>query len=493
MWQTLGAMTDSSSSNQFESDKQGGIAAPDNTNSISNAGIDHALEERIQKIGRDILKHTSKGSKGFFTARYWSEKMMDRAMSDDAFREAMLRFVDVFPSMRDHHDVYDYLAGYVVEEGVTPPRGLCSVLILAKYTGLKRVLAYVASRLISITAHKFIAGTDAVSALPVLEKMWLRDTAFTASLLGETCTNRYEAQEYQNTYIDMINSLADAAELWPENQQCEQDHLGQLPRVNISVKISSLCPNLKQTYSSADIESLAGNLIPILQVAQQRNAQIHVDMEYAAVKDVILDIFLHCAEKIDIPIGVVLQTYLRQVEEDAQKLIDWSYNNKRHITIRLVKGAYYDQEVCIAMEQGKQSPVWSHKHETDACFERVAGMLIDAIPGDRRDGGVSLALGSHNVRSISAVLAMLEQKSLPPDAVELQMLYGMADELKHAAHQLNLRVREYVPIGDMIPGMAYFARRLLENTSNESWLRAGFSKTVPADKLLASPHQAIQS
>ena len=51
------------------------------------------------------------------------------------------------------------------------------------------------------------------------------------------------------------------------------------------------------------------------------------------------------------------------------------------------------------------------------------------------------------------------------------MLYGMAAELKQAANEMGFRVREYVPVGEMIPGMAYLVRRLLENTSNESWLR----------------------
>ena len=51
----------------------------------------------------------------------------------------------------------------------------------------------------------------------------------------------------------------------------------------------------------------------------------------------------------------------------------------------------------------------------------------------------------------------------------------------------GLRVREYLPVGEMIPGMAYLVRRLLENTSNQSWLRSGFSAEVPDDVLLASP------
>jgi RHH-type proline utilization regulon transcriptional repressor/proline dehydrogenase/delta 1-pyrroline-5-carboxylate dehydrogenase len=103
-------------------------------------------------------------------------------------------------------------------------------------------------------------------------------------------------------------------------------------------------------------------------------------------------------------------------------------------------------------------------------------------------GGVKLALGSHNVRSIAATLAGIEKRGLPHSALELQMLHGMADQLKHAAAEMGLRIREYVPVGEMIPGMAYLVRRLLENTSNESWLKAGFMDNMEPEKLLASPH-----
>ena len=100
---------------------------------------------------------------------------------------------------------------------------------------------------------------------------------------------------------------------------------------------------------------------------------------------------------------------------------------------------------------------------------------------------MKLALGSHNVRSIAVGLAELERRGLPTDALELQMLHGMADPLKAAAVERGLRVREYVPVGDLVPGMAYLVRRLLENTSNESWLKAGFLDNASPEQLLASP------
>lgn len=152
--------------------------------------------------------------------------------------------------------------------------------------------------------------------------------------------------------------------------------------------------------------------------------------------------------------------------------------------------AYWDAETIKAEQAGWPCPVWGTKWQTDACFERMAGVFVDACPRSASVGGVKLALGSHNVRSIAATIAALEQRGLPHSAVELQMLHGMADQLKHAAAELGLRMREYVPVGEMIPGMAYFVRRLLENTSNESWLKAGFLDNADAGALLRAPGSA---
>jgi RHH-type proline utilization regulon transcriptional repressor/proline dehydrogenase/delta 1-pyrroline-5-carboxylate dehydrogenase len=163
------------------------------------------------------------------------------------------------------------------------------------------------------------------------------------------------------------------------------------------------------------------------------------------------------------------------------------------VTVRLVKGAYWDYETIHAEQQGWPVPVWSRKSDTDACFERVAQYLIEQTPRKAGEGGVKLALGSHNARSIAAALATLERCGLPKSAIELQMLFGMGDALKAAAMAMGMRVREYVPVGEMIPGMAYLVRRLLENTSNESWLKAGFLDNADVGTLVASPHREHDS
>jgi len=69
----------------------------------------------------------------------------------------------------------------------------------------------------------------------------------------------------------------------------------------------------------------------------------------------------------------------------------------------------------------------------------------------------------------------------------VQMLYGMADAAKDALAEMGYRIRVYTPYGELLPGMAYLVRRLLENTANDSFLRASSAEHVPEEKLLMNP------
>src|SRR5436189_3103212 len=71
------------------------------------------------------------------------------------------------------------------------------------------------------------------------------------------------------------------------------------------------------------------------------------------------------------------------------------------------------------------------------------------------------------------------------------MLYGMADPIKAAVLQLDCRLREYCPVGELLPGMAYLVRRLLENTSNEGFLANKFAKGASRDDLLRNPEEVL--
>jgi len=447
---------------------------------------DPSLEALIHAKGLDLLNRARNNTKGMLSAAFWSDKLMEWSMKDEAFKVQLFRFVDAFPMLRTPDAVHEHLVDYLTQPGVKPPPGLDLGL---KAGGLaKGLMTKTVSNQITGMASKFIAGTDAASALPKLRKMWDEGLAFSVDLLGEACVSDEEAAAYQQKYLDLINNLPSQVANWPANARLESDHLGAIPRVNVSIKISSLHARTDPIDTESSIRGLMKGLRPILQAAHERGVLINFDMEQFSLKDLTLELFMRCCEEIPFHAGLAMQAYLKSGDDDARRVVEWSKRTGRVVTVRLVKGAYWDYETIHAEQQGWPCPVWPKKALTDACFERMQRIFLESTPKRAGEGGVKLALGSHNARSIAAALATAERLGLPPSAVELQMLHGMADQLKGAAAELGLRVREYVPVGEMIPGMAYLVRRLLENTSNESWLKAGFLDNADASKLLASPH-----
>jgi RHH-type proline utilization regulon transcriptional repressor/proline dehydrogenase/delta 1-pyrroline-5-carboxylate dehydrogenase len=145
-----------------------------------------------------------------------------------------------------------------------------------------------------------------------------------------------------------------------------------------------------------------------------------------------------------------------------------------------VKGAYWDHEVAEARQRGWSPPVFTEKADSDRNFERLTRRLLDA----RRL--VRLAVGSHNLRSVAHALAYNRLIGGSDADVEVQVLQGLGDDLRDALAHEGLRVRVYCPVGELVEGMAYLVRRLLENTASTSFLRA-HGRGAPLDELLRAP------
>jgi RHH-type transcriptional regulator, proline utilization regulon repressor / proline dehydrogenase / delta 1-pyrroline-5-carboxylate dehydrogenase len=485
----------------------------------TGAGIAPGLERRTLEIGRQLLAAARDHRAGVFSARFWSDQLMNWAMKDPAFKIQLFRFIDVFPMLKTPEQVHDCLADYLGQPGVTLPPGMG--LGLAAGGLAKGLMAKTITGRITAMAGNFIAGVDAASALPTLEKLWQSGVAFSVDLLGEACVSDAEAEVYQRRYLDLIETLPARAARWPANPLLETDYLGPIPRTNVSVKISSLCARTDPIDFDGSLGALHEALRPILEAAARNGVFVNFDMEQSSLRELTLALFERCCEAIDFPAGIAMQSYLQTGDADAERLIAWAKRTGRQVTVRLIKGAYWDYEVINAERMGWPVRVWTEKRQTDACFERMAERFVAAMPRRPGQGGVKLALGSHNIRSIAYCLALLEKHGLPGSALEVQKLHGMADQLAAALKAYSplplgegpgvraatpqdaphpnplpkgegtegLRIREYAPVGEMIPGMAYFVRRLLENTSNQSWLRAGFSDEVSDEELLASPHE----
>ncbi|MEE2818992.1 MAG: proline dehydrogenase family protein, partial [Planctomycetota bacterium] len=276
-----------------------------NTNSV----FDAATEQRIQAIGTRILDHARNQKQSWLSTAFWSDKLMDWAMEDEQFKIQLFRFVDTFPTLVTPEQVHDHLMDYLSQPGVKLPPGMGLGL---KAGGMMQgTMTKTVTSQITKMAQRFIAGTDAMSALPSLEKVWKEGVAFSVDLLGEACVSDAEAAEYRQRYQDLIANLPETVNNWEPKPVLENDHLGPIPRTNISIKISSLFANTDPIANEASIDSLLEALRPLLEEASQNGTLINFDMEQFEYKDLTLELFMRCCDEIDFPAGLAMQAYLR--------------------------------------------------------------------------------------------------------------------------------------------------------------------------------------
>ncbi len=447
-------------------------------------------EESVRQVGQRILDLMEGESPSIFKRDYWQGQIMEWSMKMPEFKVEMFRFVDVLPVLTDSTEVARHIQEYFCRPDQDFPSALqWGLKTLSPGSPIARLAAGRIEKNVTGMASGFIAGQDATSSLPALKAMWKRGTAFTVDLLGEATLSQSEAADYQRRYLDLIEELAQEAGRWKPRPELERDAFGPLARVNVSVKVSSLYSQLDPVAHEHGVAMLVERLLPLFLRARELGVFLNLDMEHNALKNITLDAFMALMarpELANLHAGCVIQAYLCDSAQDLQRLIDWARRARRVVTVRLVKGAYWDYETVAAEQHGHPVPVYTDKGATDANFERLTRMLLESCDVVRP------AFGSHNVRSLAYAVATARQLGLPDDAYEFQMLYGMAEPLKVAVRKLGFRLREYVPVGELIPGMAYLVRRLLENTSNESWLRHRFADGATAEKLLARPTAAEQ-
>jgi RHH-type proline utilization regulon transcriptional repressor/proline dehydrogenase/delta 1-pyrroline-5-carboxylate dehydrogenase len=338
-------------------------------------------------------------------------------------------------------------------------------------------------------AHRFIVGESPKAALGVLRELWKDGIASSVDLLGEATVTQPEAQRYADRCTEALDTIVAASRSWPERPALERDSAGPLPRANLSVKVSALTPLLRPDAPARGQRDAADRLRPLLRRAQELGAHLHIDMESMDSRDAVLELILDLLSEDEFrsgpSAGLVLQAYLRDSPGTLDTILEWlgRVDRAHPLTVRLVKGAYWDHELVEARQHGWPAPVFEHKADTDRNFEGLTRRLLDA-----RVAGVPVrvAIASHNLRSVAHAIAYNRLAGGRDEDLELQVLRGLGDPLGAAIARQGLRVRAYCPVGDLVAGMAYLVRRLLENTSNDSFLAAQ-AQGVALDELLAPP------
>lgn len=412
-------------------------------------------------------------------------RAMELATQDSELRAALFRFVDVVPACRSLDDVARHLRGFLGELSETPPP-ISAAMRIADVRAARTALGAAAAAGVKHMAHRFIVGETPRSAVRALRRLWERGVASSVDLLGEATVTQAEADKYARRCLEALEEIDPQARSWPARPVLEGDAIGPLPRTNVSVKVSALTPLLRPDAPAIGGRDAAARLLPLLRASRAKQAHIHVDMESLdsreAVLELVLDL-LSSPELADGPsVGVVLQAYLRDSPQQLEAILSWARSSDRRppLQVRLVKGAYWDHELVEARQQGWPTPVFEHKADCDRNFETLTRALLDARPL------VRVAVASHNLRSVSHAIAYNRLGGGQDRDLEVQVLRGLGDELQDALATEGFRVRTYCPVGDLVAGMAYLVRRLLENTSNESFLHEQASGR-PLEELLAAP------
>jgi RHH-type proline utilization regulon transcriptional repressor/proline dehydrogenase/delta 1-pyrroline-5-carboxylate dehydrogenase len=444
------------------------------------------LESLTHDYGREVFARLQRGGPLPLTPAWLDERLMEWTMSDPAVKVQLFRFIDCLPLLRTPADITRHLREYFHQAGPHVPRWIHRGLRWLPENGrLGQLLARTASWSAERMARRFIAGSDLPETLATIAQLRARSLAFTVDLLGEAVITEAEAEHYQAEYLHLVAGLSRAVNSWPAVGLIDRDDRGPLPRVNVSVKLSSLYSQFDPIDPEGTGRIVLARLRPILRLARENRCFVNIDMEQYAYKDLTLHIFREVLEESEFrdwpDVGIAIQAYLRDTAGDLQALADWACRRGTPVWVRLVKGAYWDYETVIAAQQGWPVPVFMRKWESDASYEGLTRFLM------QRPESFRVALGSHNVRSLAHGIALAQVLGLPERSYEIQMLYGMADPIKEALVSLRQRVRVYTPYGKLLPGMAYLVRRLLENTANESFLRASFTEHVSEDQLLMNP------
>ena len=441
------------------------------------------LEREIRRTGEQLAD--SFPSTVRHPVRALDARAMDLAARDRELRAALFRFVDVVPACRSLDDVARHLRDILDEVPDVPP-SLSAAMRIADVRAARPALGAAAAAGVKHMAHRFIVGQTPGDAVRVLRALWERGVASTVDLLGEATVTAGEADAYAGRCREALEDLARETPGWPARDVLERDASGRLPRVNVSVKISALTPLLRPDAPALGERDAAERLRPLLRRARELAAHVHIDMESLDSREAVLELVLDLLSEAEFEpgpsAGIVLQAYLRDSAQQLDTVLDWARATRRHapLQVRLVKGAYWDHELVEARQHGWPTPVFEIKADCDRNFEALTRTLLDARPA------VRVAVASHNLRSVSHAIAYNRLSGGDDGDLEIQVLRGLGDELQDALAARGFRVRTYCPVGDLVAGMAYLVRRLLENTSNESFLHERATGTA-LEELLAAP------
>jgi RHH-type transcriptional regulator, proline utilization regulon repressor / proline dehydrogenase / delta 1-pyrroline-5-carboxylate dehydrogenase len=320
-----------------------------------------------------------------------------------------------------------------------------------------------------LMGHAFIVGESIESALA----RGRRDPELALcsfDVLGEGARSETDANRYLDAYAAAIEALRSQPPGFVHRRSA------------ISVKLSALEPRYSLMQRPRVMESLVPRMLSLARQACSAGIGLTIDAEEADRLDLSLDIVEALASDVETRgwggLGLAVQAYGRR----APLVLDWvtelARHTRRRMTVRLVKGAYWDAEIKRAQERGLDSfPVYTSKSATDASYLVCARRLF------RAPDVIYPQFATHNALTVAAVLAVAPDSAI----YEFQRLHGMGQALYDVVRADTRdfpRVRVYAPVGTHEELLPYLVRRLLENGANTSFVHHFLNKDIPVEQVV---------
>jgi RHH-type proline utilization regulon transcriptional repressor/proline dehydrogenase/delta 1-pyrroline-5-carboxylate dehydrogenase len=327
-----------------------------------------------------------------------------------------------------------------------------------------------------ILGRQFVLGASISDALKRAEGMEKKGYSYSYDMLGEAARTAGDARRYFLSYSAAISAIAGKAV-----------HDDVLANPGISVKLSALHPRYEFVQRKRVLSELVPRIAALAEHARSAGICLTVDAEEADRLELSVEVIEAVLRNPDLAgwegFGVVVQAYAKQ----APAVLDWLYTLTgelgRRVTVRLVKGAYWDQEIKNAQVLGLANyPVFTRKPSTDVSYLSCAQKLL--AQADR----IYPQFATHNAQTACAVLEMAGDF----DGFEFQRLHGMGEAMHELLREkYGRRCRIYAPVGVHKDLLAYLVRRLLENGANSSFVHQLLNEAVPAASIVADPVEAV--
>lgn len=449
------------------------------------------FEDRVKETGLKLYDVAEKTKPSLFKKDYWTGKVMDLSMKNEAFKQEMFRFVDVFPYLTRPESVARHIQEYFCRGDQDFPKTMQWGLSKVKPDSMvAKMAAKSIGKNINTMGKQFITGRTIEEAAKVMLKARKKDgVAWTVKILKEAVTSTREEEEFLVNQMELMEHYAGIVKEWPALGTGEKGGLdwGFTPQVNISLMASCLYSQYLPKSCAMDyaIDRAKERLRPIYRKAQELDAYVLMDMEHLPARKFTLDLFKSINDEPEFRDwphkGIAYQAYMKDAEPLLADLLEWAKKGGHDFGMRLIKGAFWDEEVVLASMYNYPVPVFTNKHEIDASYERCARTVLE------NHRYIQLKCASHNIRTVAFVTECAKQLDVPANRLEFQMLHGMAENLREAWKKHEMRLRLYSPVGEIVSGMAYLVRRLLENTSSESFLRQSFVNGAAKEEMLRDP------